>query len=151
MWLTPMRCNFNKQSNFSPWDRWFKGFANFFGYLDFARSVKLLGNNCPLNTRRKLNVHNTFRWKSYAENEFSNKNHFAILEFKKIKWVFCSITIFLFFPVYDQKVNAQNHWNFNPLSANFTKWSNTLKHFVGNSRRIVWVCLNILWDWCLKG
>ena len=33
------------------------------------------------------------------------------------------------------------------LSTNPTKWSNTLKQFVGNSnsRRIVWVCLTILW------
>ena len=31
----------------------------------------------------------------------------------------------------------------NPLSANFTKWSNTLKQFVGK--------LPILWDWRLKG
>ena len=29
---------------------------------------------------------------------------------------------------------------FNPLSANAKNWSNTLKHFVGNSRQIVWVC-----------
>ena len=28
----------------------------------------------------------------------------------------------------------------NPLSAKFTKWSNTLKQ----------VCFTILWDWCLK-
>ena len=34
----------------------------------------------------------------------------------------------------------------NPLSANPTKWSNTLKQFVGFCRRIVWVCLTILWD-----
>ena len=39
---------------------------------------------------------------------------------------------------------------FNPLSPNPTKWSNTLKQFIGNSRRIVWVCLTILWDWRLK-
>ena len=32
---------------------------------------------------------------------------------------------------------------FNPLSANPTKWSNTIKQFVSNSRRIVWVCLTI--------
>ena len=38
-----------------------------------------------------------------------------------------------------------------PLSTNFTKWSNKLKHFVGCCRRIVWVCLPILWDWHLKG
>ena len=32
----------------------------------------------------------------------------------------------------------------NPLSANFTKWSNTLK-------QLSWVCLTILRDWRLKG
>ena len=31
-----------------------------------------------------------------------------------------------------------------------TKWSNTLKQFVGNSRRIVWECLTILWCWHLQ-
>ena len=31
----------------------------------------------------------------------------------------------------------------NPLSANLTKWPNTLKQFVGKSRRIVLVCLAI--------
>ena len=36
------------------------------------------------------------------------------------------------------------------LSANPTKWSNTLKRFNGFCRRIVWVCLTILWGWCLK-
>ena len=33
----------------------------------------------------------------------------------------------------------------NLLSANPTKWSSTLKQFVGFCRRIVWVCLTILW------
>ena len=33
---------------------------------------------------------------------------------------------------------------------NPTKWPNSLKLFVGNSRRIVWVCLTILWGWNLK-
>ena len=40
--------------------------------------------------------------------------------------------------------------SFNPLSTKFTKWSNTLKQFVGFCRRIVWVCLTILWDWHLR-
>ena len=40
---------------------------------------------------------------------------------------------------------------FNPLSVSPSKWSNTLKQFIGNSRRIVWVCLTILWVWRLKG
>ena len=43
-------------------------------------------------------------------------------------------------------------WNcVNPLNSNPTKWSNTLKHFLGKSRWIVWVCLTILWGWRLKG
>ena len=37
------------------------------------------------------------------------------------------------------------------LSANPTKWSNTLKQFIGNSRRIDWVCLTISWGWHLNG
>ena len=37
-----------------------------------------------------------------------------------------------------------------PLSANPAKLLIILKQFVGNSRRIVWVCLTILWGWCLK-
>ena len=37
-----------------------------------------------------------------------------------------------------------------PLSANPTKWSNTLKQFVGFCRQIVWVYLTILWSWRLK-
>ena len=40
---------------------------------------------------------------------------------------------------------------FNPLSANLTKWSDTFKQFVSNSRRIVWVCLTILWGCRVKG
>ena len=38
----------------------------------------------------------------------------------------------------------------NPLSANPTKRSNTLKQFVDCCRRIVWVCLTILWGWHLR-
>ena len=34
---------------------------------------------------------------------------------------------------------------FNSLGTSTTKWSNTLKQFVGNSRQIVWVCLTNLW------
>ena len=52
--------------------------------------------------------------------------------------------------------NPQNLcWYFlvssNTSSANPTKWSNRLKQFVSNSRRIFWVCLTILWGWRLKG
>ena len=37
-----------------------------------------------------------------------------------------------------------------PLSTNLTKWSNTLKQFVGNCQQIAWRCLTILRDWGLK-
>ena len=40
---------------------------------------------------------------------------------------------------------------FNPLSAIPTNRSHTLKQFVDSCRRIVWVCLAILWGWRLKG
>ena len=40
---------------------------------------------------------------------------------------------------------------FNPLVANLTKCSNTLKQFVGSCRRIIWVCLTILWGCRLRG
>ena len=39
-----------------------------------------------------------------------------------------------------------------PFKCSNTQCSNTtLKQFFGNSHRIVWVCLIILWDWHLKG
>ena len=54
--------------------------------------------------------------------------------------------------------NTKPYWQFmdrmmvlatiNPLSGNPTKWSNTLKQFVGNSRRVE--CLTILLGWHLK-
>ena len=37
-----------------------------------------------------------------------------------------------------------------PLRANPIKWSNTMKQFVSFCQRNVWVCLTILWGWCLK-
>ena len=39
----------------------------------------------------------------------------------------------------------------NPLSANPTKWSNTLKQFVGKSRQIVWSVSNHFMELVLKG
>ena len=38
----------------------------------------------------------------------------------------------------------------NPSSVDPTKWSNTIKQFVGFCRQIVGVCLAILWGWRLK-
>ena len=42
-------------------------------------------------------------------------------------------------------------WSEFALRASPTKWSDTLKQFVGCCRRIVWVCLTIFWGWRLKG
>ena len=40
----------------------------------------------------------------------------------------------------------ESFWfSFIPLSANPTRRPNTLKQFVGNSQRIIWVCLRIFW------
>ena len=56
-------------------------------------------------------------------------------------------------------ISINNFWVLRPfpyivwlatLNANPTKWLNTLKQFVGNSRRIVWVWLTILWGWRWK-
>ena len=41
-------------------------------------------------------------------------------------------------------------YHFIPLSANPTKWSNTLKQFAGNFPTN-WECLTILWGWSLNG
>ena len=50
---------------------------------------------------------------------------------------------------FSKKETSDMKW-VNPLSTNPTKWSNTLKKFVGKSWRIAWVCLIILWGWRLK-
>ena len=48
------------------------------------------------------------------------------IEASGIKWVKEIATLEIYF-----------HMFLNPLSANLTKWSNTRKQFVGNSRQIV--------------
>ena len=47
--------------------------------------------------------------------------------------------------------NFELSQTFNHLNSNPTKWSNTLNNSSANCRRIVWVCLTILWNWRLKG
>ena len=54
--------------------------------------------------------------------------------------------------VFSYKNTIEKPMNFqitSTLSANLTKWSNTLKQFVGKS--VIWSCLIILWGWRLKG
>ena len=54
--------------------------------------------------------------------------------------------------VFSSKINYQKHFRdyVNPISTNPTKWSNTLKQFVGCCPRIGSVCLTILQGWCLR-
>ena len=82
------------------------------------------------------------RWNSnwfFFYHRFSNQIFFCIFHF--VIFVMISIDVS---SVYNA---TKTLVSFNPLSANPTKWPNTLKQFVGN----VWVCLTILWGWCLKG
>ena len=70
---------------------------------------------------------------------------------------FCQRSLYIFICTFYTQVlihiPIENIWileSFNPLSANPTKWSSTLKQFLGNNWQIFSVCLTILWGWCLK-
>ena len=63
-----------------------------------------------------------------------------------VQYIAYNQTFFLFVNL----TNNSDIYNSNSLSANPTKWSNTLKQFVGFFRRIVWVSSTILWGWHLK-
>ena len=52
---------------------------------------------------------------------------------------------------YDEKKLCTLFSKVDPLSTNHTKWSNTLKQFIGYCRQIALVYLTILWGWRLKG
>ena len=55
-------------------------------------------------------------------------------------------------PFEDAIINCnESKKGINPLGANPTKWSNTLKQFIGKSLQNIWVYLIILWGWRLKG
>ena len=61
------------------------------------------------------------------------------------------LVMFEYYTTQYPKNNLKFFLRVNLLSANFTKWSNTLKQFLRCCRRIVWLCLTILWDWRFKG
>ena len=52
---------------------------------------------------------------------------------------------------YTQGLSAIWKRSLDTLRAKPTKWSNTLEQFVGFCRRIIYVCLTILYGWHLKG
>ena len=55
-------------------------------------------------------------------------------------------------PFQDAIINCnESKKGINPLGANPTKWSNTLKQFIGKSLQNILVYLIILWGWRLKG
>ena len=71
--------------------------------------------------------------------------HNAIDSFKFLNWLGISIIAYLFYPIYkvfkaSQKSNQVTS-DVNPLSAKPTKWSNTLKQFVG---KLPTNCLSVL-------
>ena len=93
--------------------------------------------------RRRLNsnvVHVTLKF-------FQKFYSVRVLKYCKKSW-----------KAFDPKILLHRNWErstqkidhyFNLSSASPTKWSNTFKQFVSNSRRIVG--LTILWRWRLKG
>ena len=110
-------------------------------------------------------MHNVEKWLNILKKFESISSYFSTLCMKGVNWS-CNIyiTLHVLSVRYFSKkavihflgqgcirfVSTWNKRKVNPLSANPTKWSNTLKQFVGNSRRIVWVCLTILWGWRFK-
>ena len=76
-----------------------------------------------VNIKKNIGLPSKMRHYVYAKEFFANLILF-IIQFSFI----CACEIW---------VQNQNNQLFNPLNANLTKWSNTFKQFVGNSRQIV--------------
>ena len=96
-------------------------------------------------------IHRTFQMKEIHHERMGiwrklrdKKATFTVAQYFVVYWLLVLLVCLVWF-------TGWNAMSLKPLSANHTKWSNTHKQFVGNSRRIVWVCLTILWRWCLKG
>ena len=96
-------------------------------------------------------------WQTWSHQQENSATFLEFLHFYFYKFPFRSFRsfwIFMFFKYYlvwyDATAESQLQSiikakpQINPLNASFTKWSNTLKQFVG-------FCLTILWDWRLKG
>ena len=90
---------------------------------------------------------NYFRKKLHHRCLTRSEIHLSLFVFRFFCLGSCQISMMEYFlrqfpvSIYLLKVNNER------ASANLTKWSNTLQQFVGSSRRIVWVCLTILWGW----
>ena len=90
---------------------------------------------------------NYFRKKLHHRCLTRSEIHLSLFVFRFFCLGSCQISMMEYFlrqfpvGIYLLKVNNES------TSANLTKWSNTLQQFVGSSRRIVWVCLTILWGW----
>ena len=127
----------------------------------FKKALYQLVSNFKRKNRRNLTRKEK---KNYRTVLFQNGQSFELC-FQNFKRVFWSFPGFWIQPIINHIVNKAVRilyvklsltqellWNtsFNPTSVNFTKWSNTLKQFFGNRRRIVWVCLAILWGWRLE-
>ena len=89
-------------------------------------------------------------FRNYITASYGKKIYSETQQLQRVKVKFAIVTNQLLFLESHAKVIPNKITYINPLNAKFTKRPNTLKQFVG-SRRIVWVCLVILWDWRLKG
>ena len=130
-------------------------------------------------TSRKLSkTEDSSRWLSspkvgkYSHKTFDINYHIKYMNSeqyklsKKSRFLFSMVTLCIIFyykflynyylaymesPHYDGDLRCSMLYIFKPLSVNPIKWSNTFIPFVGDRRRTVWVCLTILWGWCLNG
>ena len=85
---------------------------------------------------------------SYPRDEIHSENCFKnIFIFHPLKGLLLLVKFTLIKSSKSNREQAfwcKDKWRFNPLNANLTKWSNTLKQFVGCCRWIVWVYLTIV-------
>ena len=85
------------------------------------------------------------------ENFYYKFTKVKVQSIHKLQPFLCSLspTIFWYFQVVEEW-NTDVKW-VSPLSANPTKWSNTLKEFIGNLPMTCLSVFNIWWGWRLKG
>ena len=118
--------------------------------VNVALVVKAKGVVPPYKGKKKFNSFSTATARSFT----LIVGLFSFVSKKGIFFNWDSLyNTFTYFKQFLWKIHyfTRQMYSFNALSANPTNWSNTLKQFVGICRRIVWVCLTILWGWRLNG
>ena len=108
----------------------------------------------PVDIGRKLNVHKTFRRRPVRlclRGKVTLLSLFSIFHF--LSHLFLRILLFLLNrKMFAGILNSLNSYNSLTLEAPISQNGQTYStNSSANCRRIVWVRLTILWDWCLKG